>query len=182
MRQLKRVGHAKKNCLIHDGADELQTNGQALGRSTARDGNSRKPSKIRRAVVAQQEGACRVSGTDTMAREAGGLFTDERCGDGSRGQGQGIQSAIGHHGKQAAKEGFAQLQGLEIGGGRHLGAKFQAFPNIFTILCRALAKPAGLLMVMGCLGPSDLIAGIFGLAKKRDRDPFEARAHFAKNA
>ena len=108
MCQLKRVGHAEKKCLIHDRADELQTNGQALGRSTARDGNSTKPTEIRRAVVAEQESPRCVMGTAreavTVAREAGCLFTDERCRNGRRGQGQGIQSAIGHHGKQAAKE------------------------------------------------------------------------------
>lgn len=53
-RQLKRLGDAEKQSVIHDGADQLQTHGQAFGRSAARDGNGRKPSEIRRAVVAQE--------------------------------------------------------------------------------------------------------------------------------
>jgi uncharacterized lipoprotein YmbA len=53
-RQLKRFGDAEKQSVIHDGADELQTHGQAFARSAARYGDSRKPPEIRRAVVAQE--------------------------------------------------------------------------------------------------------------------------------
>jgi len=170
--QLKRVGDREKPSLAHDRADELQTNGQALRRSAAGDGNSGKTAEIRGAVVAEQNGACWVTGAateaDTVAVQADCLFADERCRNGSRGQGQGIQMVIPHHGQQGAKEGFASLQGLEVGGGRDVGAKFQTFPNILTIIGRARGKPAGLLVVMGGLSPGDLIAGIFGFAKKRD--------------
>ena len=54
VRQLKRPGDAEKQGVIPDRADQLQTHRQASGRSAARNGNGRKPSKIRRAVVAQE--------------------------------------------------------------------------------------------------------------------------------
>src|SRR6266851_8077939 len=97
----------------------------------------------------------------TGAGDRSGFFTDERSGNGSGGNDEGVEFGIGHGGVEGADEGLAQFQGLKIGGSGNFGADFEAGANIFAVVFGARRKPAGLLVIMSGFGPGDLVACVF---------------------
>lgn len=176
-RALEGVGDAEEKGFVGDGADELEADGEAVGREAAGKGDGGEAAEIGGAIVAEKKRAGGMVGTG----DGGGFFTDERRGDGSGGNDESVDFGLGHGGVEALDEGFANFQGLKIGGGENLGAEFEAGADVFAVVGGMGRKPAGVLVVVGGLGPGDLVAGVLGFVQQRNGDFAESRAEFAKD-
>src|SRR5690348_6956025 len=78
--------------VVSDGGNELKAHRETVGSETAGNGDSRDARKVGRTVVPQQKSACGI----LPRADASFLFADERSGDGSSWNNEGVHLRLGH--------------------------------------------------------------------------------------
>lgn len=155
---------------IGDGADELEADGKAGGREAAGDGDGGDSGEIGGTVGAKEQGA----GGIILIGDADGFLIDQRGYDGSRGNGERIDTGIGHDEMQLLDELFAHFEGGEINRCGDFRTHIEAASHIVAVFRGTGGKPAGLLVVVGGFGPGDLISGVFCFFEERQGDFFDS--------
>jgi len=87
---LEGVGDAEEEMLVGDGADELEADGESPASEAAGDGKSGDAGEIGGTIVAEKKRAGGMIGSIEMDF----FGADERRGDGSRGDDDGVEGVI----------------------------------------------------------------------------------------
>lgn len=178
MGAFKAGGNLEEEVFVGDGTEELEAYGKLIGSETARDRYRGDSGKICGAVVAKQQGASGMIGV----ADSNGLLADFRRRDRRGGIDEGIDFCDLEGEMKLLDEFLAKLERGEIGRGGHFRADGQTGRDIFAVVCDARGEPAGLLMVMGGLGPGDLASGVLGFLEQWDCYFLEFRSLFIQCA
>lgn len=162
--------------LVGHGADELEADGQTGGSETTGDGDGGDAGEIGGAIVAKQK---RASGMILFV-DARGFFVDEWRGDRSCWNDKGIDGSVGHRKMKLLDELVAHFESFQINGRGNFRAHFEARSNVFAVFRGTRGKPTGLLMVVGCFRPCDLVAGVFSFLQEWDGNIFRLCAELAE--
>src|ERR1700675_992309 len=119
---LEGVGNAEQNALRRYSSHNLQTYRQSSACEATRNRQGRCASEIRRAIVTQQEGACRI----VMCSDAGGFLIQERRLNRRSRNNDCIDVRLGEREMQLLNELFLNLQRLQEVHSEYLGSHLQA--------------------------------------------------------
>jgi hypothetical protein len=143
-----------------DGADELESHWQTCGSETAGNGDCGNTREVRGTICAKQQGSRGM----ILVAEADGFLTDWWRHDRCAWDGYGVDACIFERQMVLLDELFAKLERGEVDRCGDSASHFEARANVIAVISSARRKPSGLLMIVSCFGPSDLIAGVFGFA------------------
>ena len=114
--------------------------------------------------------------------EADGFLADERSGDGSGWDDQGVDFCIFQGQMELLDELFAELEGGQIDSCGDFGTHFEARADVVAVIGGARGKPSGLLMIVSSFGPGDLVSSVFGFIEQRKRELLQAGALLFQDA
>src|SRR6476619_4313898 len=142
--------------LVGDGADELEADGKTCGGETARNRDCGDAGEIGRTIWAEEQSASGV----IFVAEVDGFLADERRSDRSCWDRQSVNACVFQRQMELLDEFSAKLESGKIDGCGDFSSHFQARAHVFTVICGAIGKPSGLLMIVSSFGPGDLVSGV----------------------